>query len=170
MRFPALALVLGLTGCVTYPCETDVLACEDGEALQIDPTCDAKGDLSLVARENGSDLPLPEGAWPIVHHGAQGGVHFSLAVHMDGIDPKHREVELTLRVEACDDEACDEPSMLTSRTLVADEDVLEADGDMVELHDIVLVLDDEPPAEGRLVLEARDACGREASQVLRARG
>jgi hypothetical protein len=170
MRFPALALVLGLTGCVTYPCDTDVLACEDGEALQIDPSCDAEGDLSLVACENGSDMPLPEDAWPIVHHGAQGAVHFSLAVQMDGIDPDHRQVELELRVEACDDEACDDPSMLTSRTLVADEDVLESDGDTVELHDIVLVLDDEPPAEGRLVLEARDACGREASQVLRAGG
>jgi hypothetical protein len=168
MRRLVLTLVTALAGCVTYPCDTDVLACEDGEALQLDPTCEAEGELSLVARENEGTAPLDPDAWPTVHHGAQGAVHFSLALQMQGVDPEHREVEVTLRVEACDDSACEDTSMLTSRTLVAGEDVLEVEGDTVELHDVVLVLDDVPPPEARLVIDVRDACGRSASQVFSA--
>ena len=168
MRALLLAAAFALGGCFTYPCDTDVLACEDGEALQIDPSCEADGELRLVTRDNDTDAPLPERGWSVVHHGAQGAVHFSLALRMEGIDPDHREVEIQLSVEACADEPCDDTSMLSQRTLVATDDILEVEGDAVELHDIVLVLDDEPPPEGRLTVKVRDACGREASQVFRA--
>ena|SRR5688572_12463667 len=168
MRNASLALALGLTGCFTYPCDTDVLACEDGEALELDPTCEAEGELELVARENESDAPIPADAWPTVHEGAQGLLHFALALQMRGMDPDHQEIEITLRVEACEDEACATTTMITSRTLVADAQVLEVDDDAVELHDIVLVLDEAPPQDGRLVVEALDACGRTASLVVRA--
>jgi hypothetical protein len=145
-----------------------VLACEEGEALQIDPSCEADGELSFVACENGSDTPLPPDAWPTVHHGAQGALHFSLALLMEGLEPEHREVEVTLRVETCEDEVCEDTSMIVSRTLLADEDVLEGEGDVAELHDVILVLEKAPPEDGRLVVEARDACGRTATRMFTA--
>lgn len=166
-RLSALGLLLSTVitaGCFTYPCDGDVTGCEEGEPLQADLSCTADGELSLQLREDDVDAPLSEGTWPVVHHGPQGGIHFLLGLRVEGMDADHTQLEIELGVQACEGD-CTSPVPHETRTFVVDDDVLVPDGDAAELHDVVLLLDDEPPEHGRLVVTARDACGRTGTLV-----
>lgn len=156
-------LAAGLaTGCVTYPCEDDVLQCEEGEVLEVDANCEAEGPLTIEVLEMDTRAPVPERAWPSVHTGPQGGVHFNLALRVTGLEPDH--VALSLRVDAreCEDAECGSTTALGHRMLNADADLLEVEGDAFVLPDIVVMLERAPDADGRLSLEATDACGQHA--------
>lgn len=170
VRHSLTAIVAGLLsgGCFTYPCETDVLACEEGEALEIDRTCEPSEPLAIELVEMDGLAAVPEGAWPRVHHGPQGGIHFDLGLRVAGLDPEHAEAELELDARECTDDDCSEGNVFAQRKLNASEDLFEVDEDGRLLPNIVVLLEREPSASGRLVVEVRDGCGREVELVHRA--
>ena len=98
MRASILSLGLAALspGCFTYPCDRDVLACEEGEPLAIDRTCKQEnGELVLELGEGeGEFSALAADAWPQVHHGPQGGIHFMIGVRLTGVDPEHESFEI----------------------------------------------------------------------------
>jgi hypothetical protein len=160
-----LALIPLLVGCFTYPCETDVLACEEGEAFAVDASCEAEQPLALELIEMQTMQPVQRGAWPIVHHGAQGGIHFDLGIRVRGLEPDHLEVRLDFDAAECRDSDCTAMADVAARTLNADDTVLEPDDDGHLLPNVVLLLDREPAHGGALQLHAMDACGRELEIV-----
>jgi hypothetical protein len=154
-----------LPACFTYPCDRDVLACEEGDALAIDRECKLDGDLELVLGEgNGMFVPLPDAVWPEVHHGVQGGIHFMLGLELAGVDPDHGEFEIEVEARDCD-ESCSAMETLATRTFTIDESYFERDGDALVLADVVLLLDREPRAKGELTVRVTDSCGRTAESV-----
>lgn len=154
-----------LPACFTYPCDRDVLACEEGDAFAIDRSCKVEDELGLVLGEgNGMFASLPDAAWPEVHHGVQGGIHFMLGVRLAGVDPEHGEFEIEVDARDCDD-ACSEMDTLATRTFTIDESYFERDGDELVLADVVLLLDREPRAKGELTVRVTDSCGRTAESV-----
>ncbi len=168
MRASILSLGLAALspGCFTYPCERDVLACEEGEPLAIDRACELEsGELGLeVGDGEGEFAPLAAGAWPQVHHGPQGGIHFMIGLRLSGVDPEHESFEIEVVARDCDG-ACAEMDELSTRTFVVDGSYLEPDGDALVLADVVLLLDREPRPKGELTVQATDSCGRVASAV-----
>ena len=164
------AVLVGLlsTGCYSYPCDTDVLACEEGDALEIDRTCEPSAPLEIVLLEMDGLEPVVEGTWPRVHHGPQGGIHFDLGLRVAGLDPEHAEAELDLDARECVDEDCGDATVFAQRKLNASEDLFEADEDGHLLPNIVVLLEREPSGSGRLVVDVRDGCGRRVEVVHRA--
>ena len=168
------ALMTLLAGCFTYPCDNDVLECEEGEAFEVDRSCEAQAPLELEIVEMSTMMPLDAQVWPEVHHGPQGGIHFDLGVRLTGLEPGHAAARLTFEAAECMDESCDETALIAQRTLYADESLLEAAEDASEraageesapqvVPGIVLLLEHEPGVAGVLRLDALDPCGREAS-------
>jgi hypothetical protein len=167
MRMPILSLGLAalLPGCFTYPCERDVLACEEGEPFAIDRSCELEGELGLeVGEGEGMFAAFPAASWPQVHHGAQGGIHFMLGLRLSGVDPKYAAFEVEIEARDCDD-ACAAMQTLSERTFVVDGDYLEPDGDAQVLTDVVLLLDREPHARGEITVRVTDSCGRTAEST-----
>ena len=169
MRSPILAVLLGCAvlppGCFTYPCDRDVLACEDGEPLAIDRSCQADGELVLELGEgDGTFAPLADETWPQVHHGVQGGIHFMLGLRLEGVDTEHGEFEVELEARDCGG-GCSEMQMLSARTFVIDDTHFEPDGDALVLADVVLLLDREPAERGEIVVRVTDSCGRTAETI-----
>lgn len=162
----SLGLVALSPGCFTYPCDRDVLACEEGEPLAIDRSCEQQmGELGLELGEGeGEFSTLADDAWPQVHHGPQGGIHFMIGLRLTGVDPKHESFEIEATARDCEGE-CAEMDDLSARTFVVDESYLEPDGDALVLTDVVLLLDREPRAEGELTVRATDSCGRVATAM-----
>jgi hypothetical protein len=160
-----IALMPLLGGCFTYPCETDVLACEEGEAFEVDAQCEAETPLSIEILEMATLDPLVRDAWPIVHHGAQGGIHFDLGIRVRGLEPDHREVQLAFDAAECRDAACTDAARVAARTLNADASILEPDEGAFLLPDVVLLLDREPAHGGELTVSVLDSCGRELEVV-----
>lgn len=160
-----LALIPLLAGCFTYPCETDVLACEEGKDFAVDANCEADQPLSIELIEMQTMQPLKRDAWPIVHHGAQGGIHFDLGIRVRGLEPDHLNVQLAFDAAECRDADCTAMADVAARTLNADDTVLEPDEDAHLLPNVVLLLDREPAHGGALQLHAIDACGRELELV-----
>ena len=165
LRLTLLAAIPLLAGCFTYPCETDVLACEESEAFQIDADCEAEEPLSIELIEMATMQPVSPDAWPIVHHGAQGGIHFDLGIRVRGLEPDHLNVQLDFDAAECRDADCTAMADVAARTLNADDTVLEPDDDAHLLPNVVLLLDREPAHGGALQLHAIDACGRELELV-----
>jgi hypothetical protein len=165
LRLTLSALIPLVTGCFTYPCETDVLGCEQGDAFEVDAQCEAEAPLSIELIEMQTLEPLATGSWPIVHHGAQGGIHFDLGVRVRGLAPDHVAVKLDFDAAECRDDACGEVVGVARRTLNADDTVLEPDEDGFLLPDVVLLLEREPARGGEIVLQVLDACGRELELV-----
>lgn len=159
------ALIPLLSGCFTYPCETDVLACEEGEDFEVDAKCKADAPLSIELIEMQTLEPVKPGQWPIVHHGVQGGIHFDLGVRVRGLEPDHVAVKLDFDAAECRDAECREVVGVARRTLNADATVLEPDAEGFLLPDVVLLLEREPARGGELVLQVLDACGRELEVV-----
>ncbi len=155
-------------GCVTYPCDEDVLECKEGEALEVDASCEAEGPLELQVLEMDTLAPVPADAWPTVHEGPQGGQHFSLALRVTGLQPEHLAFSLQLDALECVDGACEASVELGHRTLNADAKILEEDGDGFVLPDVVVMLERAPEGDGVLYVEANDACGQHARLQLRA--
>ena len=160
--------MIPVTGCVTYPCDEDVLECKEGDALQVDASCEADGTLTVEILEMDTLTPVAEDAWPTVHEGPQGGHHFNLALRVTGLEPDHVALSLQLDALECTDEACDDSIALGHRVLNADDTILEADGDGFVVHDVVVMLERPPEAGGMLYVDANDACGQRARLQLRA--
>jgi hypothetical protein len=167
MRSPILVL-LGcavLPGCFTYPCDRDVLACEEGEPLAIDRACETDVELVLELGEGeGTFAPLADETWPQVHHGVQGGIHFMLGLRLEGVDADHGEFEIEIVARDCQG-GCDTMDMLSARTFVVDDTYFDPDGDALVLADVVLLLDREPRASGEITVRVTDSCGRTAETV-----
>ena len=168
MRSCRIAALLGLgavllTGCFTYPCDSDVLQCEEGEAIAVDRTCEATEPLSIELIETDTLQAVDADAWPTVHHGIQGGIHFALGVRVRGLDPDHARVQVTLDAAECADADCVEMAVIAERTLNAEDDLLdpeEGDGAWL-LQDVVVLLEREPSGPGEIELTVLDGCGRE---------
>ena len=169
MRFPILVL-LGCAvlppGCFTYPCDRDVLACEEGDALAIDRSCKNTDALVLELGEGeGTFAPLADETWPVVHHGVQGGIHFMLGLRLEGVDASHGEFEIEIDARDCKG-GCTEMQPFATRTFVIDDSHFEADDDALVLADVVLLLDHEPAERGEITVRVTDSCGRVATTVL----
>jgi hypothetical protein len=169
MRSPILVL-LGCAvlppGCFTYPCDRDVLACEEGEPLAKGGACDeSEAPLVLELGEGeGTFTPLADDTWPQVHHGVQGGIHFMLGLRLEGVDAEHASFEIEIEARDCKGE-CASMQMLSTRTFVVDETYFEPDGEALVLADVVLLLDREPEANGEITVRVTDSCGRTAETV-----
>jgi len=164
LRWP-LALALVPCACFTYPCDTDVLGCEEGDEFVIDRSCTpTAGTLTVELRESGAMQPL--GAWPELHHGVQGGIHYALGLELVTADVDHREFRIEVTVRDCEG-ACTAMDVVAERTLVVDDASLAVDGDALALDDIVVLLDREPRSNAELVVTVTDSCGRtvEAARV-----
>jgi hypothetical protein len=161
----SLGLVALSPGCFTYPCDRDVLACEEGEPLAIDPSCEQSGELRLELGEGeGEFTALSADAWPVVHHGPQGGIHFMLGLRLTGVDPDHESFEVEVVARDCEG-ACTEMDELSARTFVVDESYLVPEGEALVLADVVLLLDREPRAQGEITVQVTDSCGRVAVET-----
>lgn len=160
------ALAIPLGGCFTYPCETDVLQCEDGEAFEVDRTCEASEPLTAELLEMATLDAVQAGDWPIVHEGAQGGIHFDLGLRVSGLDAGHIQLRASVDVSECEDAQCAERTVFAQRTLSVDESVLEPEGESFLLPDVVVLLDD-VPRSGEVAIDLLDACGRELRLVHR---
>jgi hypothetical protein len=154
-------------GCVTYPCDDDVLACGEGEAFEIDPSCEPQGPLSIEVLEMATGVPVAADAWPTVHHGPQGGIHFSLALRVTGMEPQHIALQLELDAVECADAQCRETTALAQRSLAADASLFEDEDDARVLPDVVVLLEREPEGGGELRIDVLDACGQQAETILR---
>jgi hypothetical protein len=152
-------------GCFTYPCDRDVLACEEGAPLAIDRACQVSDALVLELGEGeGTFAPLADETWPQVHHGAQGGIHFMLGLRLENVDVDHEDFEVELEARDCTDD-CTTMQMLSTRTFVVDASYFEEDGDALVLADVVLLLDREPHERGEITVRVTDSCGRMAESV-----
>ncbi|MCX4241237.1 hypothetical protein [Paraliomyxa miuraensis] len=162
-----------VAGCsYDYSCDDDVLACEQGEAFEIVDDCDADEPLILTVLETDTMEPLGDDRWPVIHHGAQGGIHFDLTMEVEGLDPAHEQIQLTMDAIECARTDCSDEVTLGERLLYAGEEQLEEEGDDddVRLPSVVLLLEDDPSGRGELRVDVLDACGREASLVHRVSG
>ncbi|HWB80880.1 MAG TPA: hypothetical protein VG755_38220 [Nannocystaceae bacterium] len=139
--------------CFTYPCERDVVACQDDDAFTIDRSCKLETPLVATLGEgDGEFVALAGDGWPLVHHGPQGGVHFLLGLRVEGMDPAHCELQIVITAH--------DEHVLADRTLVVGRDQLDENGDAFELADIVVVLERAPKQHGELVVDITDSCGR----------
>lgn len=155
-----------LAGCFTYPCDTDVLACEDGDAFVVDRACVPTGELGVGLRESGSESPMPATGWPELHHGVQGGIHYALGLDLVQVDDDHRQFEIAIEVRDCEG-ACLDMAVVAQRTLVVDDDWLDERGDALVLDDVIVLLDREPRSIAELEVIVTDSCGRTTTTTRR---
>jgi len=162
---PALLGGVVLSGCPTYPCERDVLACEDGDAFVIDRSCEVDDELVLALGDGeGRFTALEDAAWPVLHHGVQGGIHFTVGLRLEHVDPDHGEFEIEVEARDCD-ARCPSMEVLATRTFVIDEGHFEHTDAALELADVVLLLDRQPRAAGEIAVTVTDSCGRVAASL-----
>jgi hypothetical protein len=112
-------------------------------------------------------VPVAADAWPTVHHGPQGGIHFSLALRVTGMEPQHIALQLELDAVECADAQCRETTALAQRSLAADASLFEDEDDARVLPDVVVLLEREPEGGGELRIDVLDACGQQAETILR---
>jgi hypothetical protein len=162
----AIALgALATVACDHSPCAQDVAGCGEGEGFSFDASCEADGPLSVQLLELQTGEPIPAGRWPELHHGSQGGVHFALAVAVQGLEPGFMNVQLNLDAADCSGSDCAAMDELAERTVDTDDSMWEIEGNEAMLRDVILVLDHEPADAGELRIDAVDPCGRVAEYV-----
>ncbi len=105
-----------LVGCEAAqgPCAADYLGCDDGEGtFRLDPNCTLTGPLNVqIGQGDAAFTPLPEGVFPTLHHGPQGGEHMFLAVRVEGPEAETvTSIEATFEVRRLEPEGVCTPPL-----------------------------------------------------------
>ncbi len=166
MRVALGAGLMLLSGCPLFgrasggdPCLDDALGCDQGDALQVDATCEDESPLQLELGDgDGSFRPLAPGTAPEEIQGAQGGSHMVLGVGVDNPLESHLAFEVSIVLTQGEGE---EAWTSADRTAVYDGSIVAFDEGRAELLNFVLVPDGWFAGEPRRIdVAVRDACGR----------
>lgn len=190
VRGCGVSVIIGFFAACEAPagaCDADYLACDDGAGtFRLDPTCTLTGPLTVQLGQGDSHYsPLPEGVFPTLYRGPQGGTHAFVALRVeapeaDGITALEAHFELRSLDPAG---VCSPPTAYRSpvdvpghgpvcssvgqdrRVVLGVRSPLRRDGSAIEEFGLVLVGAYQPDAWW-LGVTVRDQCGRTGSDAV----